>query len=47
MKITDVLARFPVFMTAPGIFTITKYKHHLMGLIGKGKNTLLMSNLIC
>ena len=28
MKITDVLARFPVFMTAPGIFTITKYKHH-------------------
>ena len=28
MKVTDVLARFPVFMTAPGLFKITKYKHH-------------------
>lgn len=28
MKIIDVLAGFPVFITAPGIFTIIKYKHH-------------------
>lgn len=38
MKIIDVLAGFPVFMTAPGIFTITKYKHHFFIPLQSKKN---------